>query len=311
MIIATQMIPITNRGDWLTLRQQDITASDVAALFGLSKFTSALALYAEKTGTGKPRGDTPAMRAGRIMEAAIAAAVQEEKPDWQIEKATKFYRDPAARIGCTPDYVRLVPNTNGMLDKWPIECKFVQPKIFEEDWRDGPPLMYVLQTLVQVYLLNAPQGYIAVMLDNRAKDVFIYDVPRNDEAWSKIVARVAKFWQDVKDGKLPDADYAQDGETLKALYPADPTKAPLDLTGDVYFVNLLTQRQTYADAARDAKQAIEEIDAEIIDLMQGAPEARVDGFRITYKAQTRAAYTVPANTFSVLRVTKTKEEKVL
>jgi hypothetical protein len=56
---------------------------------------------------------------------------------------------------------------------------------------------------------------------------------------------------------------------------------------------------------------LEATDAEIIDKLRGSPEAQCDGYRITYKEQSRKSYVVPESKFSVLRVTKTKEEKEL
>ena len=302
-----EIYPITDRSSWLTLRQRDVTASEVAALFGLSKWDTALSLYAAKKGLGRPKGDNTAMRGGRIMEPAIAQAVQEEKPEWTLEKASKYYRDPVFRIGCTPDYFR-TQQTDSFTIKKPIECKFVQPKIFEADWKDGPPLMYVLQTLVQIYVTEAPAGYIAVMLDNRAKDTFIYDVPRNQAAWDRIVARVAQFWQDVDADVMPGANYAMDGDELKALFPADAKQQPLDLRDDNRLPAILAEREACKARMKADTASVEAIDAEIIDKLRGAPEAVLNGYRVSYKQQTRKETIQKASMFSVLRITTTKED---
>jgi putative phage-type endonuclease len=303
-----KMFPITNRADWLALRKSDVTASEVPALFGLSKFTSALQVYADKTGAGKGYGDNASMRAGRIMEAAIAAAVREEKPEWRVEKAEHYYRDEQHRIGATPDYFRVLKDA---MEIEPIECKFVQPHIFAKDWQQGPPLMYILQTLVQIYLTEAKRGWIAVMIDNRAKDVNIYEVPRDDKAWERIKGGVARFWGDVAKGTIPGPDYLRDGNALKEIYPPDPKAAPLDLTGNEEVTDLLMSREHIVMQMKAMESEKEQVDARLIDYMRTAPAAIADGYSITYKNQTRKAYTIPETTFPVLRVTKTKEEKVL
>lgn len=306
------IFPVNSRADWLAMRKMDVTASEVPALFGLSKWSSALQVFGDKTGTGKDGGDNMAMKAGRIMEPAVAAAVQELHPEWSLEKASKYYRDQEHRIGCTPDYFRVVlGDTPLQTEKLPVECKFVQPSVFQRDWADGPPLMYVLQTLVQIYVTGASKGYLAVMIDNRAKDVFVFDVERNDNAWKKITTRVEKFWADVGTGTLPSADYGVDGQALKELYPADATMAALDLRGDNRLPEILAKRENISAAIKNMKDELEVIDAEIIDKLRGAPEAQCDGYRITYKKQSRASYVVKATEFSVMRVTKTKEETVL
>jgi predicted phage-related endonuclease len=253
-----------------------------------------------------------AMKAGRIMESAIAEAVREEHPDWLVEKADKYYRDPVLRIGATPDYFRVIlGDTPLQTKKWPIECKFIQPSVYAKDWGAGPPLMYVLQTLTQMYITGAEHGYVACMVDNRAKDVFIYDVPRNDAAWKKICDRVARFWEDVASGTMPDANYTVDGAALKDMYPANADATPLDLREDNRLTDLLAKRERLAEALKVMKVEQEAIDAEIIDKLKGAPAAQCNGYRISYKQQTRKSYVVADATFSVMRVTKTKEESAL
>jgi predicted phage-related endonuclease len=307
-----RVYPINSRADWLAMRKMDVTASEVPALFGVSKWSSPLQVFADKTGGGRDFGDNMAMKAGRIMESAVAAAVQEMHPEWEIEKATKYYRNEERRIGCTPDYFRIVKRDDtNWPDKLPIECKFVQPAIYAKDWQEGPPLMYVLQTLVQVHVTGAYAGYIAAMLDNRAKDVFLFDVPRNDAAWKKICDRVHQFWQDVAAGNLPGADYTQDGAALKEMYPADEKAKPLDLRGDNRLSEVLAKRENITAAIKVMKDELEHLDAEVIDKLKGAPAATCNGYSLTYKQQTRKEHTVKASTFSVLRVTKTKEETEL
>ena len=252
-----ELYEIKDRASWLTLRKRDVTASEIAGLFGVSKWSSPLQVYADKTGGAREFGDNAAMKAGRIMESAIAEAVRELHSDWIVEKATKYYRDPELRIGCTPDYFKVVGVGMGSV-KVPVECKFVQPKIYEADWKDGPPLMYVLQTLVQIYITGAPYGYVAVMLDNRAKDVFLYDVPRNDAAWAKIKERVKMFWIDVALGVLPGADYTKDGAALKELYPADAYERPLDLRGDNRLPEILSRRENIKEAVKVMQKTKEE-----------------------------------------------------
>ena len=50
MIADATRIPIESRETWLAMRQQDVTASDVAAIWGASPHKTALALWAEKSG---------------------------------------------------------------------------------------------------------------------------------------------------------------------------------------------------------------------------------------------------------------------
>lgn len=300
--------PITDRATWLQLRSHDVTASEVGALFGCHKYLSHLALWANKSGKGKAQGDNISMRGGRIFEAAIAAAIQEEHKDWTVVKAEHYYRDAERKIGATPDYFRV--SGEGLNKKKEIiECKFVQPKVFEAEWQAGPPLYHILQTLVQIYLCDATGGWVACMLDNRAKDLTLYRVDRNDAAWERICAAVERFWQDVAKEEIPAADYARDLDALKQIVPPVDGQI-IDLTDSNRLPELLARREQIAAQVTALKSEQETIDAEIVDALQGASIGNAVGYRITHKMQQRKAYTVPAAEFSVLRISKLKGEVI-
>src|SRR4030095_2499130 len=106
---AREVREITSLGDWLTWREKDITASRIAALFDLHPYLAGDQLpdimrATAGGGAGFIPPDSPAMRRGRILEPAVAAAIAEEKPEWALTKATTYHRLPEHRLGCTPDY---------------------------------------------------------------------------------------------------------------------------------------------------------------------------------------------------------------
>lgn len=304
MKIETKEYPVTSVADWLAMRKQDVTASEIAALFGVHPYLTQLQVWADKMGMDAKRGDNLAMRRGRIFEPAVAKAVEEEH-SWTLKKSETYIRAPKLRLGCTPDYFRVPPIEQGTWE--PVDCKFVQPDVYEKQWQGGSPLAWVLQVLVQVYLTGAERGYVAAMVDNYKKDVFIYDVPRNDEAWAKIVAKVAEFWALVESKTMPSPDFSVDLAHLRKLMPPNPKAEPLDLTADNLLPVLLEEREMAKHRIDEANARIEAIEAEVVHKLAGAPEARTGGWRITNKTQTRKEYVVKASTFSVLRFTKLKE----
>lgn len=295
-----ERIPVTSKTDWLALRKQDVTASEVAALFGAHPYKTALQLYAEKKGISRGQGDNPAMRRGRIMEPAVAAALMEERPDLGVLlKADVYVRDAAKRIGATPDYI--------LHDGSPVEMKTAAPMIFDRDWRDGPPLAYQLQLLTQMALLGAQRGHIAVLIDNPAKDLHVVEVPWHEGAWARIVAAVADFWDRFGRGEMPAADFALDGDALRALLPPQAGRRA-DLSGDNMLPALLAERAALKAQVSDAEARVKAIDAEIVAKLDGAEEAALPGWRITHKTQSRKETVIPASTYAVLRVTALKEK---
>src|SRR5580765_176161 len=176
---------ITSKEVWLEWRKQDVTASVVGALFNCHDYTTPLRLYAEKRGTEFIHQDNLAMRRGRWLEPAVAKAVEELRPDWTLEPARHYLRDPELRLGATPDfYIHGDPRGLGIL-----EAKTVAPSVYTRDWGDGleVPLYHILQASVAAMLADADSIVIAALLvDAHNMDVSIHEMPRNPAAEQKI-----------------------------------------------------------------------------------------------------------------------------
>src|SRR5262249_11746918 len=157
------------------------------------------------------------LRRGRLLESAVAQAAAEERPDWKITKATEYLRDPAARIGATPDFW-VEGDPRGRII---MQTKTVAPNIFRQQWTDdSAPFWVVLQTLTEAMLDDAAMGVIAALVVDPWKlDLHIYEVPRNATAEKKIRNGVAKFWKDVEAKRVPKIDPAMDSELIGLLYP--------------------------------------------------------------------------------------------
>jgi predicted phage-related endonuclease len=244
------------------------------------------------------------MRRGRIMEPGVAVAVGEEKPEWRIVKADHYLRDTEARIGATPDYYIHGPQGVGIL-----EAKSVAPDQFETQWANGAPRVYILQTLTQMMLADVQYGVIACLVDNRAKDLFMYDVPRHPKAEQLIRDKVAAFWESVKAGEMPKPDYSRDAAAIAEMFPNE-TGEIIDLSSDNRIRELLEDRATLKTELDAGLEKMKAIDAEIKHKIGDASEAGLPGWRITFKMQKRKAYEVSATEFRVLRITDlTKKEK--
>lgn len=298
---ARERIPIVGRGAWLDLRKRDVTASEVAALFDAHPFRTHLQVYLSKTGQDGNRGDNPAMRRGRIMESAVAAAVAEEHPEWAdaIRKAGDYWRLPDLRLGSTPDYHIGDPDeaASGVL-----ECKTMAPEEFEK-WGDAPPFAYTLQTLAQMMTTGAAWGCIAVLVMNRALDLHTFPVPRHAAAEAKIADAVRAFWCRVERGEAPPPTMPADRVTLAGMFKQD-NGAEIDLTGDNELPGILAERATL----KAAMKRLAEIDDAIKAKVGAARTALASGWRIQFSTQHRKEYTVPAQDVRVLRITRKGEE---
>jgi predicted phage-related endonuclease len=309
--MTIERIDITSRDQWQSLRKRDVTASVEPALHGLHPYVSALRLYIEKQGKVElPEvKDSGPLRRGRILEGAVAAAVEEQRPQWLITKAKHYFRDPDLRLGCTPDFYISdtdPPERNGVL-----QCKTAAPSVFARDWNGGtelagPPMWVMLQIATEMMLTNAAFGAIAVLVvDPHDLPCHIFEVPRHRAAEEKIKQAVQQFWNDIRDGNEPDRDYGKDKELIAALSPRELDAKTIDLSGDNEVISGLQERTGLKSAIKTATERCDEIDAMVMDKMRDASAAIVPGFNVTWKIMNRKGYTVAPSTPRVLRIKET------
>lgn len=306
--MTIERIPITSREQWMTLRKKDVTASSVAAVFNCHPFQSAYALFAEKSGLDVPDTMNAMLEWRLILESAVAAAVERQKPGWKIVKATEYLRDPDARIGATPDfYIEGDPRGLGVL-----QAKTAAPGSFKKHWDDNTPPFYVaLQNATELMLEpRAKFGAVAcLIIDPWECNCPIYEIPRHEGAEARIREGVAKFWEDVDYGRQPDPDYAKDAQLIAALNDAATVDKIIDLSTDNYLPEILAERVQLKSAIKSSEDRVEEIDAEIAHKMGDAEIASLPGFAITRKLIQRKGYEVKPTSYRQLRITDHRQRQ--
>lgn len=298
---------ITSRDQWLALRAQDLTASDIGAAVGVDPYKTALKLYAEKTGLLMADPDNKMMRRGRWLEAAVLSALREELPDWSIEKSNSYLRDAALRLGATPDATAVIPGEPGLIN---VQCKVVARPTYEREWAAGPPLAYVLQTLTEGLLMDAGRSIIAALvIDTYSAELELHAVHRHSRAERRVQAIAAEFWANVAAGRRPAADFARDADTVVALFPQSVPEPVLDLSGDNALGVLLPQRAVLKEQMALDEKRLDAIDTEIKDKLGAAEIATLPGWKISWKTHERAGYTVAASTYRALRITEVEQQE--
>ncbi len=283
---------ITSRGEWLDWRQKDLTASRISALFGAHPYMSMDELVANLSGRSI-KGDTPAMRAGRLLEGIFPEALADERPEWKVVKATTYHRLPELRLGATPDF--------WIGDDGLLQAKTVNPVEWER-WQGRPPLGYTLQTLCELMVTGRTWGALGVMVRSSALPLHIFDVPRHPGAEAKILAAVADFWRRADSGEL-QVTIAKD--EIAALLDDGSHK---DLSPDNYIRGALEERETLLATRGEAEKALKDIDYEIKNRMGLASTAWLPGWAISWRAQHRKEYTTPAADIRVLRIKRVEDD---
>jgi predicted phage-related endonuclease len=303
----TERHPIVDRASWLTMRLQDVTASDVAAVCNADPRRSALAVYVEKIGLLPPKGDDPIMQRGRWFEAAFPAALADERQAWKVLAPKIYLRDPELRLGATPDLIAEDARRYGELGN--VQCKVVSRPVFERDWEDGLPLWIELQTLTEMLLLNAVWGAVAALVvDTYSAELRLFPVERHAAAEARIAEAVQTFWADVAAGRQPPVRAPEDAEAIAALHPRD-CGTVLDLAGDNELPGFLDERQRLKAEIGEREERVAVVDGAIKAKLGNAAEAALPGWKISYRTQRRAERVLPAWEGRVLRVTDRREKK--
>jgi len=285
---AIQRIAVNTDKDketWLALRKQDVTASDAGALLGIHEFKTLLDLYGNKTGTLKEQPENDAMRRGKKLEGVAVDILREMHPEWKTEHGGWYLRDPASRLGATPDlFVECPARGRGV-----IQIKSVAPDVFGWKWKNKqtnqaePPLWIAVQTILEGYLDGAKWAAAAAIVVDKGIDVHVVDVPIMPDIIERLKEESLKFWDMVEHGERPPADYNRDGETLKALYNKEPKGDILDLTHDNRLPEILARDAELKKQEKEIEAERERIDAEIYDKIGDAPGAICNGWTITAK----------------------------
>jgi len=296
--VAREVREIVSTGAWLDWRKSDITASRLPALFGLNPYLN-LAQLADimrgSTSTGTSSvPDSPAMRRGRILEPAVAAALAEERPDLPpLVKATTYHRVPEWRLGATPDYFA---EPDGL-----IQCKTVSPEQWAR-WHGKIPLAYKLQTLCELMVTGRAWGLLAVLEVSPSYPLHVAAVPRHEKAERSILNAVAAWWRAFDAGEIA-------GTAPSAELEADLDDGSfVDLSKDNALPALLDERASLKATTSDAEKRLKEIDYEIKNRMGRASRAWLPGWDLSFATQHRREVLLPARDIRVLRVRAVSED---
>ncbi|MEQ9131144.1 MAG: YqaJ viral recombinase family protein [Salinisphaeraceae bacterium] len=256
-------IPIHERRNWLG-------ASEVAALFGASPFTTRFELWHQKAGNIPPHdldGDER-VNAGRFLEPAIAAWAS-DKWEWPLANVREYLSHPkVSRMGASLDF-----EVTG--DGEPVEIKNVDNLIFRDgEWEtDGDvivdaPMHYLIQVQHQLACRpDAGRGWLIPCVGGNR--LYRMEVPRHDGLIRRIETEVAGFWESIEANRPPEPDFDTDAAAISQLYGGNGNEV-IDLSDDERMRALCLAYKAAGEQEKAARKAKSAALAEIKTLMQDA-----------------------------------------
>lgn len=221
---------MTLTAEQIEQRKRGVSASEVAAICGMSSYQGAWSIWAMKRGLIAGMEDTDATVLGHLIEPVVAAMYLRRNPTVTLETSATLTHPTETWAMATPD--RVVTSPEG--ERWLLECKSGGPHAsFEwgkDDGDDAAPIAYMVQCQWQAYVTGLDRVDLAGYVGGR---LVFKRIDRHEGIVAALVAKCRHFYevnmvQDVE----PDLD-ALDSTTsaLESLY--GEVKSPLrDATDD-------------------------------------------------------------------------------
>lgn len=270
--------------DWDAARAGlTITATEIAAVVGLSPWMSRFTLWHKKAGLRvAPFEMTPAIEWGNRLEDAVAAKWQDEHPGHIAAPAGTWRHREREWQRATPDRIIYPqPVDEFELPGRPSGLLEVKTSPMGDEWGpdgadDGVPIWYRCQVMWQMDVLGVRHTDLAVLISGHDYREYTVDY---DETEAKILRDAAEqFLAEVRDGVRPPIDSADD--TYKTI------RVQPDSFDDVDVEIAAEAAARYENAQAEAKAAAAELTAAkavVLDLIGTGRRAVCDGRRVAYR----------------------------
>ncbi|WP_333758458.1 YqaJ viral recombinase family nuclease [Streptomyces sp. ISBFB 2968] len=270
--------------DWDAARSGlTITATEIAAVVGLSPWMSRFTLWHKKAGLrAAPFEMTPAIEWGNRLEDPVAQKWQDEHPGLIAAPAGTWKHREREWQRATPDRL-IYPQPAGEfeLPSQPTRLLEIKTSPIGDEWgpdgaEDGVPIWYRCQVMWQMDVLGVRHTDFAVLISGH--DYREYSV-EYDEAEAKTLRDAAEqFLNEVREGVRPPIDSADDTYKTIRVQPDGFDDVDVEIAAEA--------AARYENAQAEAKAAAAELTAAksvVLDLIGTGRRAVCDGRRVAYR----------------------------
>ena len=208
-------------------RAKQIHASDVAAILGLSPYSSPLQAWLEKTGRAAPRVESRYARLGKHLEGAVADMYEEETGlDLLDPRETLVCR--SVPLAGTPDRYAYSKDSADVDRIVEIKTAWTwkTANAWGEPGTDQVPEHYRCQGIVYLALSGIKRLDYALLANG---DLKTYTLWHDETIAQRVFSRLSAWWQTyVAADRQPEATHPTDGDAIKHLW-SDTSGAILDV----------------------------------------------------------------------------------
>ncbi len=259
--------------EWKAARRRGIGGSDAAAIAGLNRFKSPLAVYLEKIGEVDSSVDNEYVYWGKVLEEVVAR---------EFEKRTGKRVHKVNAILVHPKYDFMIANIDRKIsgEDAILECKTTSQWNAKEWQNNEIPQEYILQVQHYMAVTNTSHAYIAVLIGGNK--FLIKDVKRDDELIDNLIKVEKEFWHLVETKTPPQMDGSKSStEILNALYPQSKE---MDISLPQNVNEIIAERNALSDQIKQLSEMKCEKENQIKAMMKESETARTDKYIITWKS---------------------------
>ena len=258
-----------NRAEWLLLRRQGLGSSDAAPAMGLSPWTSAYSLWAEKSGLLPETEDNERFLWGRLLEPVVLAECE----------ARGWITGPMEQHLMVRSIERpwMLANPDGLTDDEVVEAK-TSDGWNKDKWTAGVPDQYVLQAMWLMAVTGRRRCVFPVLFGGNVLERFV--VEWDQAIADPMIAAGEIMWNRIGTGYAPDADGSEASMlALREVYTEVTVGGAVELPGELE--PLIEDRRLWAQRETEAKKAVDAVKATVMQhlgnnelaLMFGEPVA--------------------------------------
>jgi len=298
----------TDRAHWLELRMDDLTSTDIAALFGCSPYTTYYEVWHRKRHRlhSEFDNDNERMKWGTRLESVIANGIAEDN-GWHALPLKDYARLEGKRIGSSFDFKVAVGDRSGV-----FEIKNVDGMQFSRGWEgkegadlEAPPHIEI-QAQHQLAVSGLEFAKIAALVGGNRPVVIHRE--RDEDVIAAIFQKAAEFWKSIDEDRAPEPDLLKDANFIAQLYKtAEPGKIA-DLSMSKQALAYARAYKAHAEDEKAAKANKDACKAQLLMLIQDAEKAYGAGFTISAGTVGPAPISYMREPYRMFKVTFKKEK---
>lgn len=300
-----QIIPFTTEADWLKHRHNDVTSTEVSALFGANPWLTRFGLWHAKHGLPSDVEVTERMELGTALQDAVAAHIA-SKRGWKIRRMDEYIRLSDARMGSSFDYEILALDERG---PGLLEVKCVDLFAYKNGWLiDGDvieaPERIEIQVQAELHVSGYKWGAIGALIGGNRIEVI--ERAYFPDVGAALETRVREFWALET---APAPDYMEDGELLRRINGIVTEGKSVDMKSDAMLAHLCERYATLGKELDTRKKERDACYANILAIIGDAEKVSADGFKISSWRVAEGDVSYHRDAFRSMRITPLKEKK--